>query len=491
MSDDRTRMTDQARSRMTMPSTGLPVLAAAFAIAVFIGDTVTSLEIAVGVLYVAVVLMAARFLHRRGVVLVSAGCVGLVVLSLILTAQYTEDGLINTLVCIAAIGIVTILVLQSQSAEVALHDQANLLSLAHDAILVRELDGTISYWNHGAEELYGWSAEQAVGKIIHDLLKTAFPASLEDIHSDALRVGHWEGDLTQEKRDGTKVIVSSRWALRQSEPGRPVAVLEINTDITERKQAEGALREKDRALEIARTELAHVSRLTTLGELTVSIVHEVSQPLGAMINSAAAGARWLAAEPPAMSEARVALDNIAADGKRAREVIARIRAHTKRQAPRTDLLDLNRRIVEVVSFAEHELRSRDIVLETKLDSKLPQVTGDRVQLQQVLLNLIINAIEAMSAVNDRPRELTIVSRQDDANSVQVEVRDSGTGLDPERAEQVFNAFYTTKAEGIGIGLSISRSIVEAHGGRLWASRNEPHGAVFQLSLPVAAEEGQP
>jgi C4-dicarboxylate-specific signal transduction histidine kinase len=252
--------------------------------------------------------------------------------------------------------------------------------------------------------------------------------------------------------------------------------------------AEEKLREKDVALETARTELARVSRLTTLGELTTSIAHEVSQPLGAMVAGAGACARWLAADPPAMAEVRSALDNIVADGRRAREVIARIRALTKRQALRMDLLDLNREILEVLALTEQELRSHDIVLETKLESTLPQVRGDRVQLQQVLLNLIVNAIEAMSAVNNRPRQLTIVSAQDTGGAV-VEVRDSGTGLDRAHAERVFDAFYTTKAEGLGIGLSISRSIVEAHGGRLWAAPNQPHGAVFGFSLP-AAENGQ-
>ena len=253
-------------------------------------------------------------------------------------------------------------------------------------------------------------------------------------------------------------------------------------------RAEEKLREKDSALETTRTELARVSRLTTLGELTTSIAHEVSQPLGAMVASAGACARWLAADPPAMTEARTTLDNIVADGKRAREVIARIRALAKRQAPRMDLLDLNREILEVLALTEQELRSHDIVLETKLDSTLPQVKADRVQLQQVLLNLILNSIEAMSAVNDRPRELTIVSAQG-ADGVVVEVRDSGIGARTGRAEQVFEAFYTTKAEGLGIGLSISRSIVEAHGGRLWVAPNEPHGAVFRVALPVA-EDGQ-
>ena len=247
------------------------------------------------------------------------------------------------------------------------------------------------------------------------------------------------------------------------------------------------MRARESALETARSELARVSRLTTLGELTTSIAHEVGQPLGAMVASAGAGARWLAADPPAIAEAQAALDNIVADGKRAREVIARIRALAKRQAPREDRLDINHKIAEVLALTEHELRSHDIVLRTELDRTLPRVAGDRVQLQQVLLNLIVNAVEAMSAVHDRSRELTIVSRQDEPDAVLVEVRDSGSGLDSQRAEQVFEAFYTTKTEGIGIGLSISRSIIEAHGGRLWASANAPHGAVFQFSLPVTEE----
>ena len=189
--------------------------------------------------------------------------------------------------------------------------------------------------------------------------------------------------------------------------GEVVKLVGTSIDITERKRAEEE-RERLRRLE---AELAHANRVNTLGELTTSIAHEVSQPLGAMVASAGACARWLAADPPAMAEARSALDNIVADGKRAREVIARIRALTKRQVPRMDLLDLNRKILEVLALTEQELRSHDIVLETRLDSTLPQVMGDRVQLQQVLLNLIVNAIEAMSGVHDRPRELTIVSAE--------------------------------------------------------------------------------
>ena len=273
-----------------------------------------------------------------------------------------------------------------------------------------------------------------------------------------------------------------------NDAGDVVQLVGTAIDITERKLAEEALQAKDNALHAARTELARVSRLTTLGELTASIAHEVGQPLAAMTASAGACSRWLAAEPPDMAEARAALDNIVADAKRAREVIGRIRALAKRETPRNDRLDINHQVQEVLALTAQELRSHAVVVRTQLEPTMPPVMGDRVQLQQVLLNLIVNAIDAMSGIHDRPRELTIVSQRDGDSAVVVEVRDAGTGLDPGRAEHVFEAFYTTKTEGLGIGLSISRSIVEAHGGRLWASSNEPHGAVFRFSLPVAEDE---
>jgi signal transduction histidine kinase len=262
--------------------------------------------------------------------------------------------------------------------------------------------------------------------------------------------------------------------------GEVVKLVGTSIDITERKQAE---EERERLLRLE-AEIAHANRVNTLGELTTSIAHEVSQPLAAMVASAGACARWLAAAPPAMAEARAALDNIVADGKRARDVISRIRALTKRQLPRTDNLDINRELLDVLALTDRELRSQGIVVRTELGSTLPPVAADRIQLQQVLLNLIVNAIDAMRGVTDRPRELTVISRQNGSDEALVEVRDSGTGLDSHDAERVFDAFYTTKAEGIGIGLSISRSIVEAHGGRLWAGPNEPHGAVFRFSLPL-------
>jgi len=245
----------------------------------------------------------------------------------------------------------------------------------------------------------------------------------------------------------------------------------------ERKRAENALRD-------AQAELTHVTRVMIMGELTASIAHEVNQPLGAMVTSAASCSRWLALQPPDLEKAQRALERIAKDGKRAGEVISRIRSLMKRQALQVSWVDLDEAILEVIALTRYEIDRHGIALDTRLVQGLPLVQADRVQLQQVMLNLIVNAVEAMSEVDDRARVLTITSGREGAQAVLIAVRDSGMGVDPASCDQLFEAFYTTKQEGTGMGLSISRSIIEAHGGRLWVSSNSPHGAVFQFSLPV-------
>jgi PAS domain S-box-containing protein len=279
-------------------------------------------------------------------------------------------------------------------------------------------------------------------------------------------------------RDGTyRWHLNRAVAVRDSE-GNILRFVGTSTDVHDWRQAQEELRNMQ-------AELAHTTRVLTMGELTASIAHEVNQPLGAIVTSAAACERWLAARPPQMRKARRALQRIANDGRRAGEVIKRIRALMKRQAPQQkEWLQINEAIHEVIAIAQHQLRRNDILLEINLAPGLPLVRGDRVQLQQVLLNLIVNAIEAMSGIEGRRRELTIVSAADGPEAVAVEVRDSGMGVAPERAEDLFEPFYTTKAEGLGIGLSISRSIVEAHGGHLSATANVPRGAVFRFSVPL-------
>ena len=302
---------------------------------------------------------------------------------------------------------------------------------------------------------------------------------------------YWEGirsgnGFTMEARflrasDGTYRWHLNRAVAVRDPKGNILRFVGTSTDVHDLRQVQEELRN-------TQVEFARVTRVMTMGELTASIAHEVSQPLGAIVTSAGSCARWLAARPPQMDKARRALERIANDGRRAGAIIQRIRALMRRQAPRKGWLDVNETIREVIALAQYELRRNDIVLETRLGEGLPRVRGDRVQYQQVLLNLIVNAIEAMSEIRERRRELTIVSVADGPDGERIEVRDSGTGLDPGRTTHLFEPFYTTKSEGLGIGLSISRSIVEAHGGRLWAGANTPHGAVFCIWIPVEEEQ---
>ncbi len=246
----------------------------------------------------------------------------------------------------------------------------------------------------------------------------------------------------------------------------------------ERKQAEDALHH-------AQAELAHVTRVATLGEMTASIAHEINQPLAAVVNNATACLHWLAAQN--LEEARQSAEFVIADGHRAGEIIDRIRALAKKAPSRRAWVDVNETILEVIALARSEVHSNGVSLRTRLGDELPLILGDRIQLQQVVLNLMINAIEAMSGISDAPRELLISSAKDDSQSVLVAVRDSGPGLHPGSLDRLFHAFYTTKPQGMGMGLTISRSIVEAHGGRLWATANVPNGAVFQFTLPIREE----
>jgi len=246
---------------------------------------------------------------------------------------------------------------------------------------------------------------------------------------------------------------------------------------TERKRAENALRH-------AQMELAHVTRVATLGEMTASIAHEINQPLAAVVNNASACLRWLAAPIPNLDEAREAVARIARDGKRASDVITRIRALVRKTGEEKARLDINDIIQEVAALAQGELRNNRVALRMELAADLPPVLGDRVQLQQVILNLVMNGIEAMSGVTDRSRELFIRSRQHEPDKVLVAVQDTGMGIDRENVEKIFNAFYTTKSQGMGLGLAISRSIVENQGGELWVVPNDGPGATFQFTLPT-------
>ena len=248
------------------------------------------------------------------------------------------------------------------------------------------------------------------------------------------------------------------------------------TAIVRAQRAEASLRR-------AQAELAHVSRVMTLGLLTASIAHEVTQPLASARNNARAALNFLNKQPPDLGEVREALDCIVGDTDRAGKIIARIRDHIRKAPPQTHRVDLNHAITETIGLARSAIAERGVSLHTHFTEKLPPIQGDRVQLQQVILNLVLNSVEAMDAV--KARELSISTEQTQTKSVLVGVYDSGPGIEPQNLERIFEAFYTTKSNGMGMGLAICRSIIEAHGGRLWAEANQPRGAVFQFNLPSA------
>ncbi|MDF2620368.1 MAG: multi-sensor signal transduction histidine kinase [Xanthobacteraceae bacterium] len=495
-------------------------------------------------------------------------------------------------------------------------EQAQLLELTADAIIVRDMDGAISYWNRGAEQLYGWSRADAIGKVTHDLLQTRFPVPLAQINALLLDAGRWEGELVHRRRDGTEVPVASRWAVQKDARGQPVGILENNTDITERKQADEllhrsqaaflaeaqrlshtgsfgwnvvtgrihwsdetfrifgyepaaepsidlliqrthpddavrvretiyraadgergfdfefrllmpdgtvrhvhavahsmrngspdlhyvgavsditpakeALAERARAQEMldrVQADLAHAARVSVLGELTASIAHEVNQPLTAIASSAAAGVRWLRRPVPNIEEVRELADSIVSDAQRAGEIISRIRAMAARKAPERTLLVLDEVIGEVLLFLRNEARSRTVTVLQYTAPEAPQVLGDRTQLQQVIVNLAINAMQAMVQAGSSERRVVIRTLAADGTSVRCIVEDSGPGIPPEHIDRLFESFFTTKPSGMGMGLPICRSIIEAHGGRITVDRaGTAGGASFSFTLPAASEQ---
>jgi PAS domain S-box-containing protein len=360
--------------------------------------------------------------------------------------------------------------------EETLREQANLLNLTHDAIFVRDMDGVIAYWNPGAEALYGWSAEQAVGKIARELLKTVFPIPRARIMAELLRNGRWEGELPRTRKDGTQVVVASRWSLQRDARGRPVSALETDNDITERNRAE----EERERLHRLEADLARINRVSMMGELAASLGHEINQPIAAAAMNAGACLRWLQREPPDIGEARQTVSRIVNDLDRAAAIIGRNRSLYRRGTPQREPLDLNEIIRQIVILLHDAAYRQSISIRTDLDAALPTTVADRVQVQQVLMNLMLNSIEA---ITDESGELRVTSKRTADGQLLISVSDSGIGLPGEEPERMFEAFFTTKPQGTGMGLAISRRIIESYGGRLWASPNTGGGATFQFTLP--------
>jgi PAS domain S-box-containing protein len=369
---------------------------------------------------------------------------------------------------------------ERKRAEHATRLLAAIVESSHDAIVSKSLNGVITSWNKGAERLFGYAAEEAVGQNITLIIppeRRDEERMIVEQLTRGERVDHFE--TVRMRKDGTLLDVSLTISPMKDASGRVVGASKLARDITERKRAEEALRQ-------AQTDLAHASRLTTMGEFTASLAHEVKQPIAAVVTDADTCVRWITRDEPDLIEAREAAWRIVKDAKRASEIINRIRLLFKKGTPQRELVDVNEVAREMIVLLGDEASRHSISVRTELAEGLPHVIGDRVQLQQVLMNLIVNGVDAMHEV-DGPRELLIKSQPAENNELLLSVSDTGVGLPRHQADQIFNAFFTTKTHGTGMGLRISRSIVESHGGHLWAVDDPPRGARFCFTLPTNGE----
>ncbi|MET4603201.1 PAS domain S-box-containing protein [Bradyrhizobium sp. JR4.1] len=622
--------------------TGLRSLSAILAFAVFLVDVLTPLEGAVAVLYIVAILLAAKTNRRDDTIVAAAGCVVLTITAYLLShdLRTIASPALRVLVSLAAIGITTLLALQNHAATKRLAAQARLLNLSHDMIFVRDRGGVITFWNKTAEQVYGWSADEAVGQLADALLQTRYPDRREVIEAGLVGTGRWEGRVQQRTKEGAALTVDARWALQHDRLGKPVGVLETHTDVTDRVAAHNALvrseqryrrmfdasrigvveedwselraalqsldtagaslrdhlarhpdfvrharrlaaitdvnpalqkmagangastfienvdlllGENDRsflgaliafaegepfyegetelvrldgrkvpvlftitfpsgpdgdrnvlafvvditerkqaqdALLAAQAELAHAARVATLGELSASIAHEVNQPLAAIVTSGEAGLRWLRRDVPDLKEVAATIVHVVAQGRRAGEVVARIRTFLKKAPAQQDSLDIAEIIQEAALLVARELANDDVVLTVETTPGLKPIRGDRIQLQQVLVNLLVNAAQAMS---DQRGSRTVMLRASavDGERLAITVQDSGPGIRPDDMPRLFDPFFTTKRGGMGMGLAICRTTVEAHGGELSVESTPGAGATFRLTLPYSQEHIRP
>ena len=628
----------RARSPVDPLVPGASILLAAV---IFYFDAMTAQPLAVAVLYVVVILGVATMEKRRWVLWGAAACIGLTILGYMIAhrAGGTMQPALACLVSIAAIIAAAHYTLRNLAAAKMQRYQTKLLDQTHDSVSVRSLDGSLTYWNQGAIDLYGWTLEEARGLTAQAVLRTTTPLPGGGI-DDFIRKGAWEGEVVAFAKDGRELIIECRCSLLYDDRGRPAGILTTGNDVTLRRRADQALRRsearyrnifqttsvsiwecdfsrvrhrigelhaggmrdfrqylrdhpdfvreaidltvaldvneasvrlfgaRDRAellgpvgqvwplegekvfaesmvaaleqrasfeteavlqtvdgkrldllftvafpseaslresifvavaditarnrtqaaLHQAQVDLAHATRITSLGELTASIAHEVSQPLAGIISNGQAGLRWLQREKPNLAEVASSLENLVDQAKRAGAVIDRVRALARKEQPRLEAVDLNQVVAESIQLLDRELSRNDIVLQQFLAHPLDIVRADRIQIQQVVINLMMNAIQAMAGVVDQPRTLRVTSYVEDGHAI-VAVSDVGPGIDPTLRDRLFTAFFTTKTNGMGMGLSVSGSIIDQHGGKIWVTGNGGRGATFRFSLPTISGDG--
>jgi PAS domain S-box-containing protein len=586
------------------------------------------------VLHVAVILLVAPLGSRTLV----AGGIGTATLAAIAFIaghlSYPSEGALSRFaVSLIAIAITTILSLRDRSTRTTLGEQARLLELSHDTVIIRDSRDVIVYWNDGAEQLYGWTRQEALGRTCASLLKCSYPHT--EVRTSLEADGHWSGEVVRTRRDGARLLLASRWLLRRDLVERAIGVIESSADLTDlhradavRKASEERYRwifesagfaaweadwsetlrivtqaapvddletwllahpevlcnaaggsimrhvnqaaadllhagsreqligssfcthylqeaaapfahilaklangastaesevrirtfdghtadvvlrvtplsggepwsyvlitafdvtERNQArarIEETSAELAHAARVSLLGQMAASIAHEVNQPLSAIINYAKSADRWLSRPDPNIAESKGCLERIITNGTRAAEIITRVRALARKSACQTEQLELSELISDAVEFVRREARMSGVELRRFDRADLPLIVGDRVQIQQVLVNLIMNSIQAMREVQDRKKEIYIFTETPSHSAIQIAIQDCGTGFSAGEEAKIFEPFFTTRNDGMGMGLSICRSIIEGHGGQISVRNNEGPGATVAFTLPI-------
>ena len=365
--------------------------------------------------------------------------------------------------------------------------QGRLIDANIIGVLIYDLEGRIIEANDAFLHMVGYDREDLVSGRMRwtDLTPPEWRDRDRQAVQEVKMTGAAEAfEKEYFRKDGSRVPVLVGAASLEDTGNQGVAFV---LDLSERKRAEAEKSEVEQRYREVQMELAHANRVATMGHLTASIAHEVNQPIAAAVTNAQVALRFLNAQPPNLEEARQAVGDTVKAGNRATDVIRRIRTLIKKAPPRKDALEINGAILEVIALTRGEIVKNGVSVQTQLAEGLPLIQGDRVQLQQVILNLIVNAVHALSEGSQEPRELSISTSMNGSTGVLVSVRDSGPSICPENLDRLFDPFYTTRPDGMGMGLSICRSIVDAHGGRLWATPNLAHGVTFQFTLPVNVE----
>lgn len=461
---------------------------------IFLIDSLSSLDVAIAVLYIMVILISVELFSRRGLLRVAYLCIGLTLIAFFVShgLDWDDESCGRGLISLAAIFIAALLALKSSSAKSKLQEQVWLLNRSEAFLSGAQrlsLTGSIGflvpcaqmYWSEQACRIFEFDSattptlEQMVSRI-HPDDRERFSAAFQDVCAsrEPLEV---EFRLVLPHGRGKNLRMLAQ---QYEDSGRESQFVGALMDVTATRLAEEALHR-------SQTQLAHITRVTTLGELAASIAHEVNQPLAAVITDAESGLRWLNRPEPDYQEVRMVIERVVIQAQRAGEVVKKVRALSRKTACENDALNLREVVEESVSLLRREIERHRVELQVEMPDALPSVSGDRVQLQQVIINLLVNAMQSMASQTAKEKALHLRLSTSPSGDVSMAIRDSGPGISMATLPNLFEPFFTTKPDGMGMGLSICRSIIETHGGRIWASSEAGKGAIFNVSLPASTQ----